>query len=226
VRKLICAPGQDERRQRLLAQRFELVTMDYPVDFGSWLSIGEARVELKVWPSDFLASLKDGRLQQQCAALHEAQLGGLLIEGPFPSCAPDGSILDGQFQRKWKLDGILEYLMTIQDSGIKLLFSPRMSLTPMVLDAAFCWWEHGQHQSLYQRPAASWEWGEPSDREQAIYFLQGLPGIGPTYAEALHNEGEVWETLEKIRDGSLRVRGIGPKMREAMQRVLAVKPKP
>src|SRR3972149_1785706 len=115
--------------------------------------------------------------------------------------------------------------MTIQDSGIKLLFSPRMELTPMVLDAALCWWEHGRHQSLYQRPAASWEWGEPSDREQAIYFLQGLPGIGPTYAEALYNEGEVWETLKNIRDGSLRVKGIGPKMWYAKHPVRLKKPK-
>lgn len=194
-----------------------VVIASLDTDFTVYANGGERPIERKVFPSDFLSSVSDGRLRDQCAILAERS-GVLLIEGSW-SLTPDGRVVSGNRTREYTYSQVTGILMSIQDEGVKVIWSPHAGCTPMAIHQAHTWFNKTTHNSLHRRPKPTWQWGTPTEADRQLYAIQGF-GIGPETAKrALETLGSVRAFLDADEATLKTVPGLGPSRAKAIMKI-------
>ncbi len=185
----------------------KLVVGNLPVDFTLYAGGCERLIERKKFPSDFLASISDGRLAKQCTLIAEKS-GVLLLEG-YINITLDGRIRDGRRTRDWTYATVSGMLATIQASGVIVLWSPQMTATPMLIHQIYNWFNKKHHNMLQTRTKPHYPWGAPSEKEKLLYVIQGF-GVGVQTAKAiLDHFGGVKAFLQADEKELIAVKGVG-----------------
>jgi ERCC4-type nuclease len=142
-------------------------------------------IQRKEAPSDFLASLEDGRLARELPLLHlGADFPILLLEGTFNYDAGGRLSIDGRPTR-YNRSGIKNLLRSVfYTHGIVVERSENLSDTPNVVRELVDYLSH-DHTSLLNRPKLQVVWGKPTSDQQHCYFYQGMPGVGVVLAQSL-----------------------------------------
>ena len=145
-------------------------------------------IQRKVVPSDFLASLEDGRLARELPLLSNGvDFPVLLIEGTFIYGRDGRLIVDGRPTR-YSRDGITNLLRSVSYAqGIRVEHSGSLIETPDVVNGLVDYLSH-DHVSLLKRPKLQGLWGKPNINEQLCYFYQGIQGVGVVLAHCLAKE--------------------------------------
>lgn len=185
-----------------------------PENYGADVLFSEREkligVQRKSFPSDFLASLYDGRLAKEIGQMKALDYAVLLLEG----------------RAAWTLDGELsaEYGTGISKAAfrnichsiwwiynISIEWADSIDDTITAISALRHWVAQETHDSLLRRPKSKDYWGTHTrGREWGIHFLQGFPGIGPTTAAS------IYDTFDRVplrwdisQDELIKVHGIG-----------------
>lgn len=142
-------------------------------------------IQRKEVPSDFLASLEDGRLARELPPLARCvDFSILLLEGNFIYDA-DGRLRVGGRPTRYNRLGLKRLLRSAFYSyGIYVEHSGGLSETPTVVNELIDYFSH-DHTSLFTRPKLQGLWGKPTPNEQICYFYQGVPGVGVVLAQSL-----------------------------------------
>lgn len=149
--------------------------------------LGLIGVQRKEFPNDFLASIHDGRLNMQVAQMAQLDMAVLLLEGK-QHWTTDGKLIRdrGGKRNGWSRSQHRNYLASVQMRGIHIQHSDSLIDTCAYLCDLQLWGNKGEHSSLRGRGAAQGDsWGRVTNRDYALYVIQGLPGIGPKQAAAI-----------------------------------------
>ena len=142
-------------------------------------------VQRKETPSDFLASLEDGRLCRELPLLvNGVDLPILLLEGRF-SFDADNHLRIGSRPTRYTRQGISNLIRSISYcSGLSIEYSTSLTDTPSVVKELIDFLGR-EHKSLLKRPNLQGLWGKPTANEAMGYFYQGVPGIGVVLSQSL-----------------------------------------
>jgi ERCC4-type nuclease len=172
--------------------------------------IGVQRKEL----SDLVASHSDDRISRECISMKELDHALWLIEGT-PQWSSDG-------QAMWTRAPYTRtrhhgWLFSLTFQGFSVLSTSTITESGLLLSSLERWLAKEKHRGINGRPAPRGEWGRADEREWQVHFLSGLPGLGPTRAEAILDYfGRV--PLELSGDIS-KVPGVGKKTAEQVRRI-------
>lgn len=163
-------------------------------------------VQRKKFPDDLLASLADGRLYSQLPKMAKLDRAVLVIEG-YGQWTRDGELMDIRAFRKSQLHGLI--LTIAFEFGVQIIRVRDIGETVLFLQDLETWAKKDKHVSLLRRPGPKKDsWGNVGAKENAIHFLQSLPGVGPGTALKIYEHfGRVpfrWdiegpERLEEIK---------------------------
>jgi ERCC4-type nuclease len=214
--------AQEDRNEALMAHmhsyfgKEKVVPVNLPTDFGFYVGGQQRLIERKVCPQDFLSSIKD-RLRTQGLALAETG-GALVLEGKF-EYARDGRVLVNGYPRDWTIYQITGILMSLEDAGIKILYSPSVQFTPHVLHEAYRWFSKTGTSFISRRPRPRYEWGAPTLKERVLYAFQGF-GMGAETAR------KAWRHCKTLREMALmdekeltKIPGVGPARAKTIMRM-------
>lgn len=159
----------------------------YGSDFLILSSDIRCGIQRKKFPEDLLASVADGRLMRELMQMTELDMAFLVTEG-LPSYTSDGHLVNADYSR-WTRDGVENLLLSVRLLyGVHVLWSRDTRDTVRIVKQLEDYLRSGLHRSLLTRPKASVmkdSWGEFDAYKWGMFFLQGLPGIGPGKAEAI-----------------------------------------
>lgn len=179
---------------------------------------GVQRKEVK----DYIASLRDGRLGKELLQMGELKWVCLILEGVL-QWNSDG-VLVASYGAEFTKTQLAMSLLSIQERGIRLVFTSSLAETTAILKSIFSWTKKDSHNSLLNRGDASQlsTWGIAGTKEYSIYLLMGLPGISHTLAERVYDHfGKVPMRWECTMAELMEVKGIGKGRAEKMWKVLA-----
>lgn len=170
-----------------------------------------AGVQRKSFPEDLVASLRDGRLQREIPQMRSLPNALLLLEGR-PKWTSSGALQHAhvQFSRA-QFHGLI---LSIQFThGIHWAWSDNHDDSLAIIQAFFAWIEknesEGHKSSLLRRPGPG---SGANERDWAVHFLQGLPGIGLRQAERILDYfGGLPIEFSSTREELLEIDGIGKK---------------
>jgi ERCC4-type nuclease len=192
-----------------------LVPEQYGVDFmfpsTEFGLVGIQRKEL----SDFVASVKDGRLAKEIGQMKRLGLAMLVLEGK-PRWTNDGLLTS--ISTQWRMSQHLGTLWSVQLSGCWLATTTSVQETSTLISAFTRWTAKPRHIALESRPGpTSDEWGKVGNREWALHLLQGFRGIGPVQAAAIYDHFGGLPFLWSVGVIDLmEVAGIGEKRAEGL----------
>jgi ERCC4-type nuclease len=181
---------------------------EYGVDFFSLLPTGKSGIQRKAFPSDFFASLRDGRLQKEIWQMQKLENRLILLEGR-PQFTTTGALLDPRI--KATRNTIAGLLLSIQITHrIPVLWTDDHQSTLEAVLAFFAWCSKSAHDGLARRPGP----GNEADREAwQLHFLQGVPGVGVIHGERIlkHFGRLPFDLIEGAKYGRLAsIERIGP----------------
>lgn len=205
----LVSPTEPEKLRQI--GELSWITEDYGVDVLFAERNKLIGVQRKTFPADFIASLYDGRLTKEVAQMKKLDMAMIVLEG----------------RAHWTLDG--ELMMDYRSSNINraafrnlchsfwFVYGIAMGYTDTIDDtiaaiATFrSWAQKEQHVSLMRRPKAQDPWqGQVQGRDFGIFFLQGLPGVGPHLATAIYDYfGRIPLRWDIDRDELSKVPGVG-----------------
>lgn len=135
-----------------------------------------AGVQRKTWPEDFRASLDDGRLALFLRKSRDLEARLLVLEGLMPWWHERSGV------PRTRLRGTLFSLQAYHE--VTVLWTTDTADTA---EAVLQWtkWLSHPHGSLMHRPKLTDLWRDPFSMARRTWFLEGLPGIGPTLAQAM-----------------------------------------
>jgi Fanconi anemia group M protein len=202
--------------QEFLSLIPDAVSSPVPERYGSDFLISArgltAGVQRKTWP-DLIASLEDGRLVYEVKKISRLDVPALIVEGGVP----EGT------ETRYTMDQLLRLIFSIQAEGVWHVPTLSIRGTAKIIKNLAEWLAKGEHFSMRTRPKTVDRdgWGWATDRDWAVFLLQGFPGVGPVLAEAIYNRfGRVplaWTCTDKeLRE----IDGIGPKRAREMIRCL------
>lgn len=162
----------------------ETLGLDY-----AWVDVhdnwtGVQRKEL----NDYVASLRDGRLSREIAQMcSETSNPVLVVEGRMmvSGRAGEGVVALRGHGPGVAYSGVIKQMLTIANTGIRVLFTEDERRTAEVIMAAFKWSMVATHSTGANRPAPTNDWGKPTNRDWQVHLLQGIDGVGRKTAEAI-----------------------------------------
>ena len=158
---------------------------EFGADLLFFFPWGRLGIQRKTVPDDLLASLEDGRLQQNIEAMKKLELGVFIWEGEF-RYNRDGNVLSGPVARRYTKLQVANLERSIRYAhGLHVEHSHMLHDTHRVVMEMVEFLAQPSHLGLHRRPSPAWDWGVPTDQEQVVWFYQGIPGIGPGRARAL-----------------------------------------
>lgn len=193
----------------------------YGVDFLWQSELGLVGVQRKQFPSDFLASVHDGRLNREYAQMKDLDLAVLMLEGAARWTTEGHLIRDRNDKRNgWSRTQHRNYLQSVQMRGIHVSHTDSLADSVSYLSDLQVWTDKPNHDGLDTRPAATGSgWGRVTNRDYQRYLLQGLPGIGVTQANRiLDTLGFPFRLTVGVKE-FMSVPGIGKKKAEQLVRV-------
>ena len=126
-----------------------------PYDFQVYTIRGLLAIERKLFPSDFLASLKDGRMAKECAAMREAAFRVLICEDePNWTYTTDGHLKQGrQPVSRWTKTAIRNMMRSIRYAeGVDIEVTDSVKDTIATILELRDYFNAKSHLSLRSRP--------------------------------------------------------------------------
>lgn len=196
---------------------------EYGVDFLWQSELGLVGVQRKQFPSDFLASVQDGRLNREYSMMKELDLAILMLEGRAQFTTEGLLIRDRQAKRNpWTKTQHRNYLHSVQMRGIQVTSTDSIADSIDYLMALQVWSDKADHHSLDTRPGPTGSgWARITNKDYQYHLLQGLPGIGPKQARAIIDTVGFPFGLYVGVEELMTVPGIGKKKAEQIVRVFA-----
>ena len=167
---------------------------------GDYIINEEIFVERKT-AEDFIQSIFNGRIFEQCSKLkRESKRALILIEGnPYKT--------DHKIEERAIRGAILSLLSSWQ---IPILRTENKTKTSEILVMI-----GGQSLKNYNHLQSHYGKKSKKTKTQKLYFLQGIPSIGPATAERLiENFGNVKSIVNASNDELRKIKGIGKKNAE------------
>lgn len=196
-------------------------TETYGVDFLWNSEIGLVGVQRKQFPSDFLASVHDGRLNKEYAQMKELDLAVLLLEGTA-KWTTEGQLLRDRSDKRngWTRQQHRNYLHSVQLRGIQIAHTDNLNDTCQYLLDLQVWTNKIDHHSLDTRPGpAKSGWGRVTNKDYQKHLLQGLPNIGPKLADQILSTIGMPFGLRVSVEELMTVPGVGKKMAQQIAKV-------
>lgn len=186
-----------------------------PEEYGAdimWNSkLGLVGVQRKEFPSDFLASVQDGRLNMQLAQMKALDVAILMLEGR-QNWTTEGQLIRSSYGRRdsWDRNQHRNYLMSVQLRGVSIQTTDSLPDTIFCINALRRWSNKAKHGALDNRPAAPGpQWGTTSNEDFVKYLYKSLPGINAVLADALFEHLGMIFRLDVSEDDLKSVPGIG-----------------
>lgn len=195
----------------------------YGADFMWQSELGMVGVQRKQFPSDFLASVHDGRLNKEYQQMKELDLPVLMLEGSAHWTTEGMLIRDRSDKRNgWTKQQHRNYLHSVQLRGIHITTTDSISDSIDYLTHLQMWTNKVDHNSLDVRPGPSGSgWGRITNLDYQKHLLQGLPDIGPKQASLILTHLGMPFRLTVSVEELMTVPGIGKKRAEKLVRVFA-----
>lgn len=170
--------------------------------------MGIVGVQRKVFPGDFLASVKDGRLYEGLMKMKGLGLGVLMLEGRG-EWTTDGNLVTNYGQVRWDRTQHFNYLVSLQLRGITCLNTDTLSDTLDCIRGLQVWSNKTDHTSLDVRPAPDRVWGKITNKDYQLHLIKSLPGINVKRAGAILNTLGMPFGLRVTEKELITVPGIG-----------------
>lgn len=180
---------------------------------------GLAGVQRKAVP-DLIASVRDSRLGMELTQMRQLHIAMVVIEGQ-PSWTTDGQLLTQH--TSWSLKQQRGVEWSIQSAGVMVCWTRNPAETVSAVQHLYERTQQPERvSSLLARPNPQRNgWGRLSDRDMAVHFLSGIPGIRTELASRIwdHFKGVPlrWECGE---EEFLKIKGIGKEKVAALMKVL------
>ena len=158
-----------------------------PFDFQLFTERGSVPCERKKIPDDLMASIGDGRLAKECAAMRqESEFRVVILEGRF-SYTSDDRLRIGNRPSRWTRKAVRNIIRSIKYvEGCDIEYSDNILDTVEVLKELQAYFDKDKHLSLRIRPRFESSWLVPVYEERFIYWLQGCGfGISVVRARAI-----------------------------------------
>jgi len=174
-----------------LAATERVRTHTLPEQLGADFLLGCRRrlvaVQRKSFPGDLVSSVQDGRLPLEVQLLQQVPVRYLLLEGS-PTYTAEG-LLMGVRGRDWTRSALRNLLRSVASWGVVIEWTYDQADTAATLVELAAYWRKPRHSAMLHRAKVSRKttWGIATAESAALFFLQGLPGVGPTLAQALLN---------------------------------------
>lgn len=191
----------------------------YGVDFlfpGHSGLCGVQRKEI----SDYIASLRDGRLGKELAQMGRLAVAAVVVEGSV-EWSRDGNLVNhrGVFTKAQFMGSVF----SIQAHGYWVWRTKDKTETAEYLRFVESWLGKARHSGIKQRPKPKNEWGYADNKDWGVHLLQSFPGIGVEVATRIYELfGGVplrWDCTESDLQ---RVAGVGKgragKLMKALER--------
>lgn len=200
-----------------------LVTESYGVDFLWTSALGMVGVQRKQFPSDFLASMHDGRLNVEYAQMKELDLAILMIEGAAHWTTEGNLIRDRNAKRhQWTRSQHRNYFHSVQLRGIHVVYTDNVTDSIQYLMDLQLWSNKVDHNSLDTRPGPTGSgWARVTNRDYQVHLLTSLPNVGPKTAKAILDVVGMPFLLTSTREELMAVPGIGATMADRIIKVFA-----
>lgn len=200
-----------------------MIPEDYGVDFLWQSSLGLVGVQRKQFPSDFLASVHDGRLNREYSMMKELDFAVLMLEGQARFTTEGLLIRDRSDKRNpWTRAQHRNYLHSVQLRGVQIAYTDSIGDSCQYLLDLQVWTDKVDHHSLDTRPGPTGSgWARVTNRDYQLHVIQGLPGIGPKQAKAIIDTIGFPFGLYVGVEELMTVPGIGRKKAEQILRVFA-----
>lgn len=210
--------------QHIQALRFGLeVVIPVALDCGDlWASCDDGAmlvIERKT-PNDLLASIKDGRLFQQCAAMRDKSVWAYVVVTGILTDSLDGHVVTNNRTTGWRWTDVMGALLTCQELGVAV---------------TFCAGDE-QYEDTVLRLARRERDGEkvlaPRTASRVLtpaeQILTSLPGIGLERAQRIleHWAGNPAHSLAWLTwlDTVLEIEGVGNGTKQQVRRALGLEP--
>lgn len=165
-------------------------------------------------PDDFLGSIKDGRLFEQCIRMKTISPWCYLIITGALYCLPSGYIQTGNRETGWKAESVEGAKISVQELGVSIVECKELEYPAWV-------------ERLANRDRSSIRAGAIRNGyilSPGETCLTALPGIGLDKAQLLLECNSPARALEYLTRQDLNgIAGIGPKTKENAKRALGLK---
>lgn len=184
----------------------------------TWLACNDANliVERKT-PSDLLASIADGRLFEQCAAMAKASPWSYIVVTGWLTCQHSMVVVDGQVSQ-WQMRSVQGALLTVQELGIEIVHCDG----DQDYAATLLWLANRKRDAIKIKAQRR----DTVMQSPAESLLCALPGISEKRAgDLLKFCGTGAWALSYLtdNDNSNNVPGVGPGTRKRTRKVLGLK---
>ena len=185
MRTLIVSSNERKSVKREIAKRFELLEVYLPFDFLLYTRRGPVAAERKKMPSDFIASVTDGRFSKECAAMREqSKWCFIILEGRCHY--RKGQLVVGSKVTNWTEKAVRNLKRSLElVECCHIIETKNTDETSIALEELAEYFDQQKHDSLRSRPGVDSNWPVPLKRERYLYWIQGLPEIQASRAELL-----------------------------------------
>lgn len=175
VRTLFISANERRPVKTAFSIRFDLLEMDLPFDLLLYTKTGPIALERKVFPSDFIASVQDGRFSHEIAEMHEQSERCFIICEGKPRWR-EGQLVSGGRVCHWNKSAIWNMKRSLHYiEGCDILETDNLSDTVEQVAELADYFDTDKHGSLHNRQGVKSAWPKATDKERYLHWLQGLP---------------------------------------------------
>lgn len=132
--------------------------------------------------ADFAQSLFDGRLSKGLLQMKQLYQGLIIMEGGLEWRA-DGTLLLNRNQKSpIRKKMVWSLMLSVWSSGIWLMPSESSTETFDLISILDMWCMKDEHKGIGTRPGPQSPWGKATNKDWAMWLLQGFEGVGPEIA--------------------------------------------
>lgn len=164
--------------------------------------------------SDFIASIRDGRLGKELVQMQKLSHKYLVLEGRI-TWTNEGFLMNSRTE--WSKGQHYSSLMSVQDSDVAWLATDSLLDTISLVKNMEKWLQKETHSKFLTREKPKGEWGKASSKDWACWVLQSFEGVSVGRAKAIYDHFNglplQWTvTTEEL----MKVPGIGKKTAEGL----------
>ena len=185
----LCSPTEPPELKDSLDAIVSLICEERGADILAFLKNTDGQTITAGWqrkhaPGDYTQSIKDGRLAREVQLMQQLTHPILIIEGEMryseDGClyASNGKRTKYTKQQIRNLERTARYIWGIHVEHTKDITDTATAIREMII-----WLRKNKHDSLRRRAPLQSDWGVPSQTEQQLYFMQGIPKVGSQLAE-------------------------------------------
>lgn len=186
--QVIVSPSEPEELINILGENalVDNFAESIGADYVLFTNRGTLLIQRKTIP-DLIASVRDGRLAKECAAMRQASEYRVVILEGKPTYTTEGFLRIGRIKSRWTKAGIRNLMRSIRYvEGVDIEWSDSIGDTADCLKELQKYFDQENHLSLRTRPKFESSWFTPTFEERFTFWLQGCgSGISIKRARAI-----------------------------------------